>query len=175
MPGKSRVQATDQDEELISASMSLADLLEDLDALLPGLAALLSTRYPLSRISVRVYHPADDVLEIAAVWSLAPTEVRKGVRLPVRSTSFREVERRGGAIISAWSGEGASPLLDRVIHDEGNQSWVVVPLWRDRLLAGLLSISASEPDAFTTEDLPLFESLGAALADRLLSLARSPL
>ena len=141
-----------------------------LDAALASLASLLSTRYPVSRIGVRTYDAGSDELEIVGVWSANPTHLGVGVRVPARSTSFSEVETRGSAVLGNTPAVG-DPLLDQIVRDEGNRSWVVMPLTRDRLVVGLLSVSSQEPDAFTRDDLPFFDALADAIAERLLELA----
>lgn len=162
----------EETERILAAALGIAGAHDDLDQVVAGLATLLSSRYPVTRISVRTYDPAEDQVLIAVVWTAGvPTEIATGTRLPARSTSYYEVRRRGGAILSTWKDEEGTPLLDRVIHDEGNEEWIVVPLWKEDLLAGLLTFSAGRKDSFGISDLPLFEALGAALSDRLLRLA----
>jgi hypothetical protein len=83
-------------------------------------------------------------------------------------------ELRGGAVLGRAPGN-AEPLLDQLIRDEGNRSWVVMPLMRERLLAGLLSLSSKHADAFTDADLPFFDALADAIQERILDLASSEL
>jgi GAF domain-containing protein len=143
-----------------------------LDAALVSLASVLSQRYPLSRISLRTYDPRTDELEIVGVWSAGPTHLGTGVRVPARSTSFAEVELRGSALIGDTPAVG-DPLLDQIVRDEGNRSWVVMPVMRDRLVAGLLSVSSHEPDTFTRDDIGFFDALAPAVGARLLALAEA--
>ncbi len=158
-------------EHTLATALGIAGSHGSLDDVLAGLATLLSSRYPVTRLSVRTYDREEDEAVVVSVWSAGQTEIRAGTRLPARSTSFYEVERRGGAILSKWKDQEGTPLLDRMIHEEGNESWVVIPLWRDAELAGLLTVSTGAADAFDIGDLPFFEALGAALSDRLLALA----
>ena len=137
---------------------------------LASLAAALSERYPISRISVRTYDPRSDELEIAGVWSAGPTHLGVGVRVPARSTSFAEAELRRSTLIGDAPMPG-DPLLDQIVRDEGNRSWLVMPLIRDRLVVGLLSVSSREPNTFTRDDLPFFDALAGAIGQRLLELA----
>jgi len=137
---------------------------------LGALASSLSDRYPISRISVRTYDPRADELEFVGVWSAGPTYLGSGIRVPARSTSFAEVELHGSSMLGRPDGRGG-PLLDQIVGDEGNRAWVVVPLVRDRLLMGLLSVSTWEPDGFTSDDLPFFDALARAIGERLLELA----
>ena len=143
---------------------------DTLDAALGMLASALSHRYPISRVSVRTYDPRTDELEIVGVWSATSTHLGVGVRVPARSTSFAEVELRGSTMLGDSPLPG-DPLLDQIVRDEGNRSWVVMPLTRDRLVVGLLSVSSHEPDTFTRQDLPFFDALSGAIAERLLELS----
>jgi GAF domain-containing protein len=143
-----------------------------LELALEGLAMFLSHRYAINRISVRTRDHATDETEIVGVWTTEPTQLGPGVRMPARATSLAEVELRGGAVLGRGPGN-AEPLLDQLIRDEGNRSWVVMPLVRDRLLAGLLSVSSKHADAFTDADLPFFEALADAIQERILDLASS--
>src|SRR5438034_4236924 len=120
---------------------------DTLDGALDALASILSHRFPLSRVSVRTYDPRADELEIVGVWSASPTHLGVGVRVPARSTSFAEVELRGSAVLGDSPVPG-DPLLDQIVRDEGNRSWVVMPLTRDRLVVGLVSVSSHEPETF---------------------------
>jgi GAF domain len=141
-----------------------------LDEALGALGALLSDRYRIARISVRIYVPETDELEFVGVWSSDPTLLVAGVRMPARATTFAEVEARGGAILGRPPAK-AVPLLDQLLRDEGARSWVVMPLLRDRLLVGLLSVASRDVDGFTEADLPFFDSLAIAVRGRLLELA----
>jgi hypothetical protein len=89
--------------------------------------------------------------------------------VPARSTSFAEVELRGAALLGDSPVPG-DPLLDQIVRDEGNRSWVVMPITRDRLVVGLLSVSSHEPDTFSSDDLPFFDALSGAISERLLEL-----
>jgi GAF domain-containing protein len=137
---------------------------------LGSLASVLSERFPVSRISVRTYDPRTDELEFVGVWSAGPTHLGPGLRVPARSTSFAEVELQGSAMLGDASSSGG-PLLDQIVRDEGNRSWVVMPIARDRLVVGLLSVSSREPERFTRHDLPFFDALASAIGERLLDLA----
>jgi GAF domain-containing protein len=162
-------------ERALAAALGIAGQHDELGEVLAGIATLLGARYPVSRVSVRTHDPADDSVLTAAVWTGgAPTQIAPGIRLPAKATSYYEVDRRGGAILSGWKDEAGAPLLDRMIHEEGNESWVVIPLRKDERLAGLLTVAASAADAFEIPDLPFFEALGAALGERLLKLAARP-
>jgi GAF domain-containing protein len=142
---------------------------DTLDAALGMLASALSHRYPISRVSVRRHDPRTDELEIVGVWSANATHLGAGVRVPARSTSFAEVELRGASLVGDAPGPG-DPLLDQIVRDEGNRSWVITPMMRDRLVLGLLSVSSHERGTFTRDDLPFFDALGGAIAERLLEL-----
>jgi GAF domain-containing protein len=141
-----------------------------MDAALTSLASALSQRYPISRISVRTYDPRTDELEFVGVWSSGPTHLGPGLRVPARSTSLVEVELRGSAILGSSPTPGG-PLLDQLVRDEGNRSWVVMPITRERLVVGLLSVSSAERNTFTRHDLPFFDALAGAIGERVLELA----
>src|SRR5262249_4910601 len=110
-----------------------------LDGALEAGASLLSERFRVARIRVRTYDPATEEVVFAGVWSSEPTLLVAGVRMPARATTFEQVELRGSAILGHPIKE-EGPLLDQVLRDEGNRSWVVMPLERDRILVGLLSV-----------------------------------
>jgi hypothetical protein len=141
-----------------------------LDEALGALGTLLSGRYRIGRISVRIYIPDTDELEFAGVWSPDPTLLVSGVRMPARSTTFAEVEAHGSAILGRPPAK-AGALLDQLLRDEGARSWVVMPLLRDRLLLGLLSIASPDVDGFSETDLPFFDALANGVRRRLLELA----
>ena len=164
----------DDTDTLLGSAVGALSAFDRLDDALSALASVLSPHIPVSRISVRTYDAVDEILVVDGLWTLAPTDVGVGTRLPSRSTSFPEVERAGRAIVARWrepAVEGDASLLDRSIRDEGHRSWMVVPLRRERLLAGLLTVCSAEPDAFSDADRPFFDALGDAVADRLLALA----
>jgi GAF domain len=142
-----------------------------LDDMLGGLAALLSSQFDVTRLSVRIYDPLAEELEIAGAWSMSATDVSVGARLPLRSTSFTEVERRGGAVLSRWTPTEDWSLLDRVLRDEGNRAWITVPIWRERRIVGLFTVSAADEDALAEADLPFFESLCERIGPRLVEAA----
>ncbi len=164
----------DDTDALFGGAIGAVSASDRLDDALSALASVFSPSIAVSRISVRTYDAVDEILVVDGLWTLAPTDVGVGTRLPARSTSFPEVERAGRAVVARWREPTAASdtsLLDRVIRDEGHRSWVVIPLRRERLLAGLLTICTAEPDAFGASDLPFFDALGEAVADRLLALA----
>jgi hypothetical protein len=141
-----------------------------LDAALEALASFLADRFPVLRVSVRLYDPQTDELEFVGVWSAEPTYLSAGVRMPARSTTFGEVEQRGSSILGRPPAK-AGPLLDQLLRDEGSRCWVVMPLTKDRMLLGLLSVASPIADGFTDDDLPFFDALVRAVGDRLLALA----
>jgi hypothetical protein len=142
-----------------------------LDDMLGGLAALLSSRFEVTRISFRLYDPVADELEIAGAWSISPTELGVGTRLPVRSTSLAEIERHGGAMLSRSTPPEDWSLLERVLRDEGNRAWTTVPIWRDRRVVALFTISTAREASLAEADLPLFEALCEAVGGQLLEAA----
>jgi hypothetical protein len=158
-------------ETLLSQALRLVIERSRLDDMLGGLAVVLSSRFDITRISLRIYDPVEDELEIAGAWSISATDLAVGTRLPLRSTSFAEVERRGGAVLSRWTPAEDLSLLDRVLRDEGNRAWITVPIWRDRRIVGLLTASAARETALAEEDLPLFEALSETIGARLLEAA----
>jgi GAF domain-containing protein len=158
-------------ETLLARAVRLVLERTRLDDMLGGLAVLLSSRFEVTRLSLRIYDPVADELEIAGAWSISPTDVTVGTRLPIRSTSFADVERRGGAILSRWTPAEDWSLLDRVLRDEGNRSWITVPIWRDRRILGLFTASAAGEAALTEDDLPFFDALAERIGPRLLEAA----
>ncbi len=164
----------DDADALLGGAIGALSAFDRLDDALSALASVFSPYIPVSRISVRTYDAVEEVLVVDGLWTLAPTDVGVGTRLPSRSTSFPEVERAGRTVVVRWREPTAASdatLLDRVVRDEGHRSWIVIPLRRERLLAGLLTVCATEPDAFSDADRALFDALGDAAADRLLALA----
>jgi len=162
-------EAREIERNVLEARDALAAA-DTLDEALATLASALAHRYPISRVSLRTYDPRTDELEIVGVWSVTATHLGVGVRVPARSTSFAEVELRGAALLGDSPVPG-DPLLDQIVRDEGNRSWVVMPVSRDRLVVGLLSVSSHEPGTFTRDDLPFFDALSGAIAERLLELS----
>jgi transcriptional regulator with GAF, ATPase, and Fis domain len=161
-------EAREIERNVVEAQGALAAA-DTLDEALGTLASALSHRYPISRVSLRTYDPRTEELEIVGVWSASATHLGVGVRVPARSTSFAEVELRGAALLGDSPVPG-DPLLDQIVRDEGNRSWVVMPITRDRLVVGLLSVSSHEPDTFSSDDLPFFDALSGAISERLLEL-----
>jgi len=161
-------EAREIERNVVEARDALAAA-DTLDEALGTLASALAHRYPISRVSLRTYDPRTEELEIVGVWSATATQLGVGVRVPARSTSFAEVELRGSALLCD-SPVAGDPLLDQIVRDEGNRSWVVMPITRDRLVVGLLSVSSHEPDTFSRDDLPFFDALSGAIAERLLEL-----
>jgi hypothetical protein len=164
------VEAGDLDT-LLTQALGLVVERSRLDDMLGGLAALLSSRFEVTRLSLRIYDPANDELEIAGAWSVSATGISVGTRLPLRSTSFAEVERRGRALLTQWNARSDWSLLDRVLRDEGNRAWITAPIWRERRVVGLFTVSAATETALTEEDLPFFESLSETIGARLLEAA----
>jgi GAF domain-containing protein len=162
-------EAREIDRAIAAATGTLASA-GSLDAALEALASLLSERFTISRISVRTYVAETDEVEIAGVWSARPTHLDAGIRVPARSTSFVGVERRCAATLVPPPGT-ADPLLDQIVKDEGNRSWVATPLRGGHGVVGVLSVSSADVDGFTEADLPFFDALAIALEERLLELA----
>jgi GAF domain-containing protein len=157
-------------ERIVVDVRGAVDACATLDAALEAVASLLTTRFRVSRVSVRTYDPATDEVVFVGVWSSEPTLLVAGVRMPARSTTFEQVELRGSSIVGhPIKKEG--PLLDQVLRDEGTRSWVVMPLTRDRILVGLLSVASPEADGFTEADLPFFDALVGAIGAEMLRLA----
>jgi hypothetical protein len=148
---------------------------ETADAAASMIAEALTTRFPVTRVGIRVLDAAEDALVVVGVWSRAPTAVATGISLPVHATSFLDVARAGRSIRSTWDAHGRPPpLLDQVISDEGNLAWVLVPLVRGDQIRGVLSVCTWDEHAIGEEDLPFFDALADAVGEGLLALRPAP-
>lgn len=158
-------------EDLVAEIRAALDHVGTLNAALAAVAAKLSERFPIARVSVRVL-VEPEMLEIVGVWSVRESLLKPGTRIPVRSSSLAEQSLRVGRAL-IFSVPEHERLLDQILLDEGIHSWATVAL-RDAggSIAGLLSISSDRPAAFVDAHAPLFETLGRALEEKLLGLAR---
>jgi GAF domain-containing protein len=145
-----------------------------LQATLERIARAVGGLHPITRASVRIIDPEDpDNFILAGVWSSGPTNLTPGTRIPVRSTSFRDAWRHGGATLLEMSELDRPPtLLDDILRNEGVQSWVTLPLRDDDLLVGLLSLSSPDPGSFTKDSRVLFETIRESCEARLIELAQ---
>ena len=159
---------------LLQEATSVAGSARSLPGVLEALASVLTDDVTLSRISLRTLDTAEGRLAVRGVWSSEPTAIGPGVSLPIGSTSFAQVERAGRSVRSKTEGADVQPLLDRVIHDEGNRTWVLVPLWREGAIVAILSLSSPDEAAFDDGDLGFFDGLGTAIQARVLELAGLP-
>jgi hypothetical protein len=133
---------------------------------------VLGERYAPTRVSVRIYDPRDDSLEVRGVWSAFPTEITPGVRIPARGTSFFQLEASRSTIVErAEESPEPATLLDQLIRGEGSRAWVLVPLERRRRVAGVLAICVGEAERLTDHEADLFERLRTGIQGRLLALA----
>ena len=139
---------------------------------LDALVTCLRPHFPISRVSLRVLDVAEDRLQICGVWSDGETAVRPGVTIPIAATSFLELEREGRSLLRRFDELRDRPsLLDQVLHDEGLQCWIVIPLRRGLEILGTLNLAGRSPDAFAEADLPFFDDLATEVGSSLLAIA----
>lgn len=153
--------------QAVRAAVGQARTLQDA---LASLAFAVESEIPaVTRVSVRVLETDGVSVVVAGVWTAAPTSIKPGVVVRALATSFPEVLRDDRAIIQKIS--GTDPALDDILRREGVWSWVSIPLHRQGSVRGMLSISSRQLDAFAPDDVQLFDQLGSAVEDRLMSLS----
>ena len=140
-----------------------------LEAALAGLVGCLDGRFrQLTRVSMRALAPDGRSLVIVGVWSIGETNLGPGGMMSILSSSYPEMVAAGRTILAHQTDD---PVLTDILRTEGVRSWVSVPLRRRERIVAMLSISSWASEAFSEEDLPLLDDLGAALQERLLELA----
>ena len=148
---------------LVQEAHSLAEALE-------GLAGMLGESAALSRASLRMVD--QDELVIVAVWTRGSTALPKGTRMPIRGSAFPDVLRESGPVVHEGPNEQPS-LLDQILIDEGNRSWVLIPLHEHGATVGVLAFTSRVSRAFHREDAPVYAAVGRAIEEPLLDLVKS--
>lgn len=141
-----------------------------LSAALAEIAANLGAHIPaIHRVSVRLLE--GEHVRVAGVWSAQPTRIAEGVVLRAIATSLPELTPDRPVVIK--TAHGGDPALDEVLLSEGIWSWVSIALVHGGVVRGALSMSSGELHAFADDDGAFFRHLGAALEDRLFTLAHN--
>ena len=118
------------------------------------------------RVSIALYMPEQEEVEVVNVVSDRVTQLKSGVRFSLKATSgIREVLETGAVYYSRDLStlEHPSPVEEH-LQAEGIRSYVVFPLRaRDRMI-GTLNFGSFQTDGFTEEDVKAGEDLADQLA-----------
>jgi EAL domain-containing protein (putative c-di-GMP-specific phosphodiesterase class I)/CheY-like chemotaxis protein len=156
--------------QLLQASTAGVRRVQTVKAALTALGRVISSEFSLDRVSLGMLVPRDQ-LRLVGVWSRVTSSLATGSLISAVATSFPEALRRDGPICS--SDVSAYPsFAERLVRDEGIQSWISLPIHRmDGAVSGLLSFSSKEPETFGEATLGLFAQLGHAVEAPLVALA----
>ena len=132
------------------------------------IARALEGRFPVDRVSVRIWIRDEHVIRVAALWSRFETKVSEGTRIAEGASSLPEVLEADAPLVVEDA--AVDRLLDQVLRDEGLQSWVTIPLRAEGEIVGLLSVSSRTSGGFSRGDGPFFAELARAIEGPILEL-----
>ena len=140
------------------------DGLHEPQKVVQALLPLLRACFPLYRASIR--RIGDSMLEIVAVWSVAPTSLDVGTKMSVMASSLPTLIRTGKPVLQTRL-RPATQLLEGIMATEGIASYVTLPLRDQSRIVGLFSLSSLTPGAFSSTDLDFLERLAAIVESQV--------
>jgi GAF domain-containing protein len=117
---------------------------------LEAIVAEVATTFPVHRASVRLIE-GESAIRIAALWTDGPTLLGRDLSYQSTATSLDEVLHATGPMVRQIDPQ--RDLVEALLWEDGLKVYASVPVYAGGRLAGLLSLSSRDRDAFSQRDL----------------------
>ncbi|MGZ3471625.1 MAG: hypothetical protein ACXVA6_16790 [Isosphaeraceae bacterium] len=138
---------------------------EGLDAALAMIAGELYPFFYFGRIALSMPISLEELL-IVGVWTISPTQLDRGTRMRLSTTSYPEILASRQPTFDST----ASQLTSEILQAEGITHWISLPVPTPERVEGILTLCAGM-DRFSSEK-AFLDELRGAVGEHLIGAAR---